>query len=71
LDVVKYLKEAFGLTKEDAQSKDNYALRWSAAKGHLDVVKYLKEAFGLEEKKRKKIDIDDVVGNIVKIFKRE
>jgi hypothetical protein len=45
--IFKYLKEAFGLTKEDAQDDDNYALRWSAHNGHLDVVKYLREEFGL------------------------
>jgi len=47
LGVVKYLKESFGLTKDDAQTEDNYALWRSAANGHLEVVKYLKDAFGL------------------------
>jgi ankyrin repeat protein len=50
LAVVKYLKEEFGLTKEDAQAGNNYALRMSAENGHLDVVKYLKEEFGLTKK---------------------
>jgi ankyrin repeat protein len=48
LDVVKYLREGFGLDKSDAQARDNYALIWSASNGHLDVVKYLKEGFGLD-----------------------
>jgi hypothetical protein len=47
LEVVRYLKEGFGLTKEDAQADGNYALCQSAQRGHLDVVKYLVEAFGL------------------------
>jgi hypothetical protein len=41
LEVLKYLKEGFGLGKEDAQSEDNYALKWSAKNGHLEVLKYL------------------------------
>jgi hypothetical protein len=47
LEVLKYLKEGLGLGKEDAQAKDNYALKWSAENDHLEVLKYLKEGFGL------------------------
>ncbi|MHA1353556.1 MAG: ankyrin repeat domain-containing protein, partial [Candidatus Heimdallarchaeota archaeon] len=38
-DVVKYLVEQGA----DIHAKDDYALRWSAAYGHIDVVKYLVE----------------------------
>src|SRR6056297_2817727 len=44
--ILKHLKNN-GLTKEDAQADDNYALRISAQKGHLEVLKFLKEEFGL------------------------
>ena len=43
----KHLHVSFQLTKQDAQSGANYALRWSAVKGHLGVLQYLKEGFGL------------------------
>ena len=69
--VVKYLKEGFGLTKEDAQSYDNYALRVSAANGHLDVVKYLKDAFEVEDDIQDKFDVNVFVKDIVKLFERE
>merc|ERR1711991_813607 len=36
-----------GLTKEDAQAKDNKALRKSCENGHISIVRYLKEEFGL------------------------
>jgi len=47
LPVVKYLREGFGLTADDARAEMNEALRSSAVFGHLAVVKYLREGFGL------------------------
>jgi len=49
LDVVKCLKDVYGLETVGAQTYDNWALRYSAANGYLDVVKYLKDAFGLDK----------------------
>ena len=39
LNVLQYLHETFGLTKEDAQADNNDAFRWAASNGHLEVLK--------------------------------
>jgi hypothetical protein len=40
-------KEEFGLSREDAKSDNNFALRESCGNGHVEVVKYLKQEFVL------------------------
>lgn len=47
LDVLKYLKSGFGLTKEDAMKGGNYALYLAVQSADLDMVKALKEVYGL------------------------
>jgi hypothetical protein len=45
--VLQYLREAFGLTAEDARTNNNAALQHSARSGNLAMVRYLREGFGL------------------------
>merc|ERR1711991_982153 len=47
IERLRYMKERFGLTKEDVQAEENYALRMSCENGHISIVKYLIEEFGL------------------------
>jgi hypothetical protein len=57
LEVLQYLKEGFGLGKEDARAVDKTTpWGWSAENGHLEVLKYLKEGFGLGKEDARAVD---------------
>ena len=51
VDVLKELREGFGLTADDA-------LRWAASKGHVGVLKELREGFGLTADDARALDND-------------
>ena len=48
-DLLRFLKDEWGLTDEDARAHDNYALRWAAANGHVEVLRFLKDEWGLTD----------------------
>ena len=47
VEVLRFLKNEFGLTADDARANDNEALRMAAANGHIDILRFLKKEFGL------------------------
>ena len=47
MKVLRFLKDEWELTADDARSKDNYALRWAAKNGHVEILRFLKDVFGL------------------------
>lgn len=48
VDVLKFLKDEFGLETQDARAGNNWALRKAAKFGHVDVLRFLKNEFRLE-----------------------
>lgn len=60
LDVLKYLKSGFGLTKEDAMKGNNYALYLAVQSADLDRVKALKEVYGLTGD-----DVKDIANTLI------
>lgn len=50
LSVLQFLVSTFHLRREDAQSGDNWAVRWAACNGHLATFEFLVATFGLQQR---------------------
>lgn len=47
VEILRFLKDHWNLTTEDARADNNYALRYASQNGHVDVLRFLKDNWNL------------------------
>jgi len=48
METTCYVHETYQITREEATTQDNWALRWAAKKGHLPVLQWLHDTYQIE-----------------------